>query len=397
MIKEHILSAISSIVNNKMRSWLSMLGIIIWVFAIIVMLALWQWATKSVVDRFNSMWANLITISPTRSNAWWVWSASRSSSSNIIDDKFVEYTKQIIWVKKTSVTISSNKQFIYWTYNTNWQITWIEPNYLSIKSLTVENWSFISEENVKNADKVIVLGHDLATNAFSTEDPIWKEVKLENMIFTVIGVLADNSQNNTKIFAPVSTVMKKISWSHYYSSIIIEVEDWFDVTLMKTFVNEELLKYLNISNSEDATFSVSSMSEMLTNIQQMTWTMTMLLAWIAAISLIVGWIWVMNIMLVSVTERTKEIGIRKAIWATKMDILAQFLIEALIISILAWVIWILLSFMAVAWINNFTTAVITSNSMYLSFFSVVFIWIVFGILPARKAASLKPIDALRFE
>jgi putative ABC transport system permease protein len=217
------------------------------------------------------------------------------------------------------------------------------------------------------------------------------------MIFTVIWVLADNSQNNTKIFVPVSTVMKKMTGSHFYSSLNVEIETWYDPTLMKTYITNELLKYLKISNSDDATFSVSSMSEILSSITQVTWTLTILLAWIAAISLIVWGIWVMNIMLVSVTERTKEIWIRKAVWATRYDILAQFLIEALIISIVAWIIGILLSFSVVAIIKNFTSAVITMNSIYLSFFAVVSIWIIFWILPARKAANLKPIDALRFE
>lgn len=397
MIKEHINWAINSIISNKMRSALSMLWIIIWVFAIIVMLAIWEWTSKTVVDRFNSMWANLITISPSRSTSGWVWSQSRSSNSNIIDDNFIDYIKSIVWVKSVSASVNSSKQFIYGTYNSAWQITWVESNFATLKSLTVENGVFISDEDVKQANSVIVIGKELAKNAFGTEDPIWKEVKLENMIFIVIWVLADNSQSNTRIFAPVSTVMKKIIWTHYYSSLSVEVEDWYDPVLMKTYITNELLSYLKIVSADDATFSVNSMSEILSSITEVTWTLTALLGWIAAISLIVWGIGVMNIMLVSVTERTKEIGIRKAIWATRYDILIQFLIEALIISIVAWIIWILLSFTVVAIIKNFLNTVITINSIYLSFFAVVSIGIIFGILPARKAANLRPIDALRFE
>lgn len=397
MIKEHINWAISSIISNKMRSSLSMLWIIIWVFSIIVMLAIWEWASKTVVEKFSSMWANLITISPNRATGWGVWAQSKSSSSNIIDDAFIEYVKNIAWVKSVSPSVTANKQFIYGTYNSAWQITGVDENYAKLKSLTVDNWVFLSLDDINEANKVIVIGKDLASSAFGTQDPVWKEVKLENMIFTVVWVLADNSQNNTKIFAPVSTIMKKISWSHYYSSLSVEVEEGYDPNLMKTYITNELLSYLKISSADDATFSVNSMSEILSSITQVTGTLTALLAWIAAISLIVWGIGVMNIMLVSVTERTKEIGIRKAIWATRYDILAQFLIEALIISIVAWILWILLSFTVVAVIKNFTNAVITMKSMYLSFFAVVSIGIIFGILPARKAANLRPIDALRFE
>ncbi|MDP2103652.1 MAG: FtsX-like permease family protein, partial [Candidatus Gracilibacteria bacterium] len=163
------------------------------------------------------------------------------------------------------------------------------------------------------------------------------------------------------------------------------------------YINDELLKYTKTAPTDDAPFSMSSMSEMLSSITAVTGTMTMFLAGVATISLLVGGIGVMNIMLVSVTERTREIGIRKAIGATKTDILMQFLIEALIISIVAGLIGIALSFGIVNAIRNILTAVITTNSILLAFGSVVLIGIVFGILPARKAASLKPIDALRFE
>ncbi len=397
IIKEHIIWALSSIINNKLRAWLSMLGIIIWVFAIIVMLALWQWTSSQVIDRFNSMWANLITINPGWSNQSNVRSAWNNRSSDLIDDDMLDYIKNIPLIKNISPIVSTNRQFIYWTYNTNSSILWVNPIYQTVKNLTISNWSFITDDDIQQWNAVAVIWYQLAQNAFWLEDPIWKEIKLQNKIFIVIWVLSDNSQANNRVFIPLTTMMSKISGTHYYSSIDIEVENTDKVTFMKSFIENELLKYFNLTSIDDAPFSVNSLSEILSSVEQITGTMTMFLAGIAAVSLIVWWIWVMNIMLVSVTERTREIGIRKALWATKADILNQFLVEALFISIVAWFIWILLSYGVVALLNKFMKAIISTNSIIIAFTSVVMIWIVFWILPASKASKLKPIDALRFE
>lgn len=397
IIKEHFVWAVRSIVSNKLRSSLSMLWIIIWISAIIILLALGNGTSSKMMDKFSSMWANLLSISPWSSNStkiwWWGW----SSSTDLIDDDFVEFVESIDWVKTVSPTVTTSRQFIYSTYNTSSSIVWVTSVYKDLKNLTVSNWNFITDKDNTQVKEVAVIWYTLAQNAFGTEDPVWKEIKLKNNIYTVVWVLASNSSSNNKVYVPLNTAMSKLLWTHYYSSLDVAVKDTDKVDYMKSLLQTELLKYLKIDSVDDATFSISSMSEMLESMEEMSATMTLFLGWIASISLIVWWIWVMNIMLVSVTERTKEIGIRKALGATRNDILLQFLIESMLISIFAGAIWISISFLAVNIINNYTTAIITYNSVLLSCGSVVMIWVVFWILPASKASNLEPIDALRYE
>ncbi|NDK19925.1 FtsX-like permease family protein [Candidatus Gracilibacteria bacterium] len=379
ILTEHIRGALVSIISNKLRSALSMLGIIIGVSAIIILMALGQGATSSVVDQFNSMGANLVSISAGKSNASRIGGGgSGGNASKLMDSAFIEFVENINGVDKVSPTVTSSKQFIYGTYNTSANIIGVKPIYQTLKNLTVADGSFISDDDVIEGNRVIVIGKTLWTSAFGTDSPIGKQVKLENGIYTVIGVLADNSQMNTRIIAPITTVMSKISGAHYYSSIDISIKDVNNITFMKTFIDSELKRYTGVTSDDDKPYTMSSMSEILSSISSVTATLTLFLGGVAAISLIVGGIGVMNIMLVSVTERTREIGIRKALGALRSDILTQFLIEALFISIIAGLIGIGISYIVVSLVNSYISAIISTNSILLSFGSVVFIGIFFG-------------------
>lgn len=396
-IQQHFINARSDLSRNRMRTWLSMLGIIIWVFAVIVMLAIGNGTQQDIVDRINSAWTNLLTIYPGGSTNMRNMSSAGGDSATL-DDEMIEYIqKNISNIDKIVPSVKWNKQVIYETTNTNASIVWTTAEYFSVKNLEMLNGLFIDESHTEDLKKVAVLGNEIAGDVFWTEDPIWKDIKMENIIVTVIWVLDENSETDNSIIVPITTAQIRILWTRDYSNLTISAQDVDIISQTQTDLEEWLTNYLGFDEDEDVNFSVSSQEDMLEMVSDITWVMSAFLWWIAAISLLVWWIWVMNIMLVSVTERIKEIGIRKAIWATKKDILSQFLAESILLSLMWWIIGILLSFLIVFFVNKVMTAIIGLDSVIIAFVSSVSIGVVFGLLPAKNAANLKPIDALRFE
>ncbi|MCX6823563.1 MAG: ABC transporter permease [candidate division SR1 bacterium] len=401
-IKEHIQNAVTDLSRNKLRTGLSMLGIIIGVVSVVVLLAIGNGTQKNIVNQIQSLGTNLLTISPGGRNQSLRGGGGAAGTTATLDADMIQYIqKNISNIGTIAPSVNGRQSVVYSTFNTSTTVNGVTPEYLTVRNLKVQNGSFITNDDIDNLTKIAVLGNAMAGDIFGSGafavDPIGKTIKMGNVVMTVVGVLAANATADDAIFIPLTTAQTRILGSRNYSSISISAIDTTIVDQTKTDLETSLKTYLGLKPTATANFTVQSQSDMITTVSSITGMLTALLAGIAAISLLVGGIGVMNIMLVSVTERIKEIGIRKAIGAHRKDILMQFLTESVTLSLMGGLIGIALSFMIVFVINKLMMAIISLDAVLLAFFSAVSIGIVFGILPANNAAKLKPIEALRYE
>lgn len=390
---------------NKMRAWLSSLGIIIGVLSVVVLLAVWEWATASIVSRVSSLGTNLLTVTPGNQSSWDVrqmwW-----SNTKIFTLDHVEILQKIEHVAKVSPIISTTKQLIYGDKNASSTIYGITPDYETVNNTPVTVGSFVTKKHIDSRAKVAVIGPTVVTNLFDTIDPIGKDIRIGNGIYTVIWVTKSkwtstwrNNPDNA-VYIPITTAQISLMWTKYLSSISLMVDTEENMTTTKESITNKLLEIFEITDASKATFTVTSQEEALETLSSITATMKIFLWGIAAISLLVWGIGVMNILLVTVSERTKEIGIRKAIGAKSRDIIEQFLIESVLLTVVWWAIGIALSFAIVKTITSVTTAitpVITADQILLALSFSVGTGLFFWIFPAYKAAKMKPIDALRSE
>jgi len=399
-LRQHFKNAITDLSRNKLRTGLSMLGIIIWVFSVIVLLSFWNWATEAIVWEINSMWTNIISIMP-GSSFISATNGSRWAYAKL-DDKTISFLEtnvsNIAWM---APLLDWSKLVSYWeTTLSNVWIVWTTPEYFVIRTSKLMEWSFFTENDMKNMTKVVILGESVSDDLFENEYPIWKKIKIWNDMFTVIGKVEEDMAVSRWVYIPLSTAKVRTVWSKSYTVIFLSVKDWDLIDATKNEIEEWLRKFYWIKEWSKSNFNVTTQKDFLEIVDKIMWVMSTFLASIAAISLLVWWIWVMNIMLVSVTERTKEIWIRKAIWAKKSDIVSQFLAESVLMTVIGGIIWILLSILVVRIVNHVQDtlqAVITVKSVLIAVLSSISIGLIFGIMPARNAAKLKPIDALRFE
>lgn len=404
MYKEGFLMAWASLVANKMRSLLTMLGIIIGVAAVIALVSIGYGVRSQIQDSISSLGSNLLMVYPGAPRTPGVRPTADSQKTLKLED--FTTISHLQDVDMASPVSAGNSYVVIYT-NKNWttSVNGVNNDFQYINNWTVKSGRFITASQVERRERVAVIGSTVATNLFGTEDPVGKDIRIKNNPYKVIGVLESkgsgsfgNDQDDV-IYIPYTTGMERLQGVNYLRMIYIKAKDGVDLDRLQTDVENILRVRHNIKNPELDDFNVRNMATIMATVEETTATMTLFLGAVAAISLVVGGIGIMNIMLVSVTERTREIGVRKALGATYRVIVMQFLIEAVVISLVGGAIGILVDIGASKLIGALTSmkTVIYMGPILLSFGFSMAIGLIFGLYPARKAAKLNPIDALHYE
>ncbi len=393
-----------SLIANKFRTILTMLGIIIGVSAVIAMVSVGMGVRKNVTDSISRLGSNMLVVMSGSSNRGGVRGGAGSVTTLTYDDAMAikDKIKNVAYVSPTAQTSS---QVVYGHENWSTTVTGVIPEYVAIQSLSMQSGIFFTEHDVEVRNRVAVIGTTVATNLFDTVNPVGKKIRIGNAPYTVIGLLKSKGQSgggqdqDDVVLIPLTTAQERLLGITHVRSINVQVADADKMDEVQANIEKLLRQRHRIRAGTDDDFNVRNLTSLMETMTETTTMITLLLGSIAGISLVVGGIGIMNIMMVSVTERTREIGIRKAIGATYNSIMLQFLIESTMISILGGIIGIIFGVglaQAISKFGNFTT-VISSLSIVASFGFSLFVGIFFGMLPARKAARLDPIDALRYE
>lgn len=403
-ISNLIKTAWNAILINKVRTLLTMLGIIIGVASVITMLAIGEGSKQSIKTQISSMGSNMINIRPGADVRGGVRLGGSEMETLKIED-YLALKNQAELVTDVSPQVSGNGQVIYGANNWPTSIYGVSPEYIDIKKITIEEGSMFTDDDVKSFAKVVVIGQTIVENIFLDEDPIGKMIRYNNTPFKVIGVLSEKGENtfgqdqDDVVLTPYTTVQKRILAIDHVQSIVASAISEEKAEDAVNEITDILRNQHEISSNEDDDFNVFSMDELISTFSSTSEMLTVLLVAIASISLLIGGIGIMNIMYVSVKERTREIGLRMAVGGRGNDILMQFLIEAILISITGGIIGVSLGLLATFLVEDFLhwPTSITSFSIIVSFAVCAVTGIFFGWYPARKAAALDPINALRYE
>lgn len=397
--------AFRALLRNKLRAFLTMLGIIIGVGAVITMVAIGQGSKESIQSQLSSMGSNMITVSPASNINGGVRIAG-TSFQTLTEKDIVALRRGTQYITDLSPSVTSRGQAINGALNWPTQMQGVSPDYMDIRKLTLKDGIIFTNEDIAVSAKVCLIGQTVIDNIFPNgENPIGKVIRFNRIPFQVIGVLSPKGQNafgqdqDDIIIAPYTTVQKRILATIYYQNIYASATS---AEMTDPAVNEitDILRTSHrLRDTEDDDFQVRTQAELISTLSSTSGLLTTLLTVIAGISLVIGGIGIMNIMYVSVTERTKEIGLRMSIGARGIDILLQFLIEAIIISITGGIIGVFLGLLS-AYLVTLTLSwptIISETSIVVSFIVCGVTGIFFGYYPAQKASRLDPIEALRYE
>jgi len=386
---------------NKVRSSLTMLGIVIGIASVIAMVSIGNGAKASIQSSIEGLGSNLLTILPGVIQPGRGIVSSGRGSAQTLKNEDIDILKAIEGVAAISPEVSRRFQIVAAGNNTNTTVTGALPEYLTVHNLTLANGNFISDANQRSIGRQAILGATVATDLFGDTEPLGKTIRINKINFNVVGVLTAKggvgfSGPDDMIFVPLSTMQKILSGEDYLSTICLSVADKNKMTEVKELATIALLEKHRVA---EADFSIISQEDILGTLTTVIDTFTLFLAAIASISLLVGGIGIMNMMLTTVTERTKEIGLRKAIGAKRKDINKQFLAEAVMLTFIGGIIGVALGWLLCFAVTStgLVKTQVSLSSVLLAFGVSAGIGIIFGYYPARRAAMLNPIDALRYE
>lgn len=396
----------SALVSNKIRTGLTMLGIVIGIGSVIAMVSIGQGAQGSIEDRIQSIGSNLIQITPgAQGGQGSQVSQGRGTARTLTQEDANAIAEEISLAQAVSPEISSRYQIVGKGTNTNTSVAGVTPTYPEVRNVQIAEGSFISDQHLRSLSKVAVLGPTVRDDLFGEgASAIGQTIRINGMQFKVIGVTTVKGgtgfgSQDDMVYIPLTSAQKFLAGNEYVTNISVQVVDADSMTQAQTDITNLLLDRHNISNPASADFSILNQSDIVETASSVTQTFTLLLGSVAGISLVVGGIGIMNMMLTTVTERTREIGLRKAIGAKRKDINRQFLAEAIALTLVGGLLGILLG-VSISFAVNYFGVLQTSVSMgsiLLAFGVSATIGIVFGYYPAKRAAGLNPIDALRYE